>query len=234
MSGSGERMTGRDCAGDVAAYVLRALDQHETQAFQAHLQECVVCRDEVQALGPVADSLAETAPQYHVPPALQRRVMRTVRSEARARRRARERPSSAWSLPRVSLPQLGLAAAAVAAALVIGITQLGSGGSSVRVLHASVTGIQGQAQLRLSRGSGELVVRNLQPPPAGKIYEVWLKRGNHPPTPTTALFSVTASGSGDVGIPGSMRGVNTVMVTPEPAGGSKVPTRPAVIVASIT
>jgi hypothetical protein len=34
-------------------------------------------------------------------------------------------------------------------------------------------------------------------------------------------------------VPGSLHGVSTVLVTPEPAGGSLVPTHPAVISASL-
>ena len=72
------------------------------------------------------------------------------------------------------------------------------------------------------------------PPPAGQIYEVWIKRPNQSPSPTSALFSVTTNGDGDVDVPGSLRGVDEVMVTPEPAGGTTVPTHPAVIQADLT
>jgi hypothetical protein len=51
--------------------------------------------------------------------------------------------------------------------------------------------------------------------------------------PTSALFSTTAAGSGTVDVPGNLHGVTLVMVTPEPAGGSKVPTHPPVLVAQL-
>lgn len=54
------------------------------------------------------------------------------------------------------------------------------------------------------------------------------------PAPTTALFGVNAAGAADVGIPGSLHGVTLMMVTPEPAGGSPVPTHSAVITASLS
>jgi hypothetical protein len=44
---------------------------------------------------------------------------------------------------------------------------------------------------------------------------------------------VVAGGNGDIDVPGGLRGVNQVMVTPEPPGGSRVPTHAAVIRASI-
>ena len=78
----------------------------------------------------------------------------------------------------------------------------------------------------------ELVVTTSRRRRPAHIYEVWLARGTDARLPTTALFSVTRSGCGDVDVPGSMRGVTGVMVTPEPAGGSQVPTHVPVIRAS--
>ncbi len=59
-------------------------------------------------------------------------------------------------------------------------------------------------------------------------------RPGQPPAPTSALFSVTADGDGNVGVPGNLSGVRFVMVTPEPVGGSRVPTHPAVVRAQLS
>ncbi len=61
-------------------------------------------------------------------------------------------------------------------------------------------------------------------PPFGEVYELWLDRPGAPPRPTDALFTVTRAGSADVQIPGSLRGVRSVLVTAEPLGGSPSPT----------
>jgi hypothetical protein len=103
----------------------------------------------------------------------------------------------------------------------------------VRVIQARVTGSPGTAEVRVAGGHAELIVRHLSPPPAGRIYEVWLKRAGQPPSPTSALFSVTTTGAGDVGVPGDLGGVSEVLVTQEPAGGSLVPTDAPVIVATL-
>ena len=125
-------------------------------------------------------------------------------------------------------------AALAATAAIVGGVELSSSGSSARVIQANVIGSSGQAQLRLSGNSAELVVRDFPSPPAGKIYEVWLRRAASPLSPTSALFSVTSSGAGDVVVPGDLHGVSEVLVTPEPAGGSEAPTHPPVIVARLT
>ncbi len=118
------------------------------------------------------------------------------------------------------------------AALVIAVAIVVTGGPAApNVLHATVMNSTGTARLRIGGGHATLLVRHLPAPAAGRIYEVWLKRPGAAPAPTTALFTVTAGGRADVGVPGALSGVSDVLVTEEPAGGSRVPTGPAVIVA---
>jgi anti-sigma-K factor RskA len=219
----------RDCGGDLAAYVLGALEPEEVEAFRAHLETCVVCRDEVLAFRRTVDALATEVPQYRAPRTLRRRVLRAARAEPRAQPRPRRALTAAWLSPRPALA--GLGALVVAAALAVGLT-LGTGGGP-RTLKASVVGLPGSAQVRVMNGRAELIVEHLPPPPPGRIYEVWLQHGSAAPTPTTTLFSVTRTGAADVGVAGSLRGVTDVLVTPEPAGGSLVPTHTPVIVARL-
>jgi hypothetical protein len=102
-----------------------------------------------------------------------------------------------------------------------------------RTVQAEVTG-SGQASLKISSDHTVLVLHHVTPPPHGEIYEVWLKkRGSARPQPTTALFGVSRNGDTSVDVPGSLYGVTEVMVTPEPPGGTRVPTHPAVITATL-
>ncbi len=126
------------------------------------------------------------------------------------------------------------AAFAVVAALVVGLELGSSGSSNTRVIAASVSGSPGSAQLRVTGHRAELIVRSFPQPAPGHIYEVWeLRSGARVPSPTRTLFSVNSSGAGDVGVSGDLNGVSKVLVTQEPAGGSRVPTRAPVIVASL-
>lgn len=221
-----------ECGADVAAYALGALEAHEVEQFRRHVESCVVCREELASLQNVVAALAMAAPQYPAPPGLKRRVMSGVREDVRLQARGR-RPARSWNL---GMPRAALAGglALVVAAVTLGGVELSGGGSSTRVIQASVFGVPGSAQLRVSGSHGELVVQHLPPPPAGRIYEVWVKHGSAPPSPTSALFSVTADGSATVDVPGNLQGVKVMMVTQEPAGGSRVPTQPPVIVAQLT
>ena len=68
---------------------------------------------------------------------------------------------------------------------------------------------------------------------AGRVYEVWTKRAGAP-APTDALFTVTGGGKATVAVPGGVSGVKEILVTSEPLGGSRVPTRTPVIVARVS
>jgi anti-sigma-K factor RskA len=227
-----------DCGADAAAYVLGALEPEEAEAFGRHLDTCVVCRDEVAAFQHTANALAMTPPQHRAPRGLKRRVMRAVRESdadaqahaAPARRQRRFGSGRFVARPAVA----GLAAVAVVV-VVIGAIIVGSNGSSgTRTITAAVTGSPGTAQLSVSGGHGQLVMRNFPQPATGHIYELWeLRSGAKAPQPTGTLFSVNSSGAGNVGVPGGLHGVSKVLVTQEPAGGSAAPTTTPVIVASL-
>jgi anti-sigma factor RsiW len=220
---------------DAAAYVLGALEADELEAFRTHLATCAICRDEVVAFQEVADTLPLLAPPQPVPQALKRRVMAEVRADPRAGAKQRRRR---FRLPDFAsaIPSPGLAVSAmvlVVAVAAIAVAALGSGGAGTHTFSASVVG-PGSAKLKVTGSRGELVVRGMPAPPGNDVYEVWLKRGQQPPSPTSALFSVTSKGSGSVDVPGNLDGVDQVLVTPEPPGGSAAPTHAPVIVARLS
>ena len=71
-------------------------------------------------------------------------------------------------------------------------------------------------------------MRQHAPAAERQVYQVWLKRPNQDPAPTTALFRTDANGSADVEIQrGRLKGVEQVLVTAEPDGGSMAPTSAA-------
>ena len=102
-----------------------------------------------------------------------------------------------------------------------------------RVVRASVAGPGASAVVRVRSGRAELILRGMPAPPAGKVYEVWLAREGHAPAATSALFDVAGDGSAAVDVPGDLRGVSEVLVTPEPRGGSARPTHAPVISARV-
>jgi len=212
---------------DVAAYALGALEPAEAEALQRHLVACAVCSDELSAFEAASRRLADSVPVYRAPSALRRRVLSEVcgggrRSSVRSRR--------TWGIG--VLRGVALAAAVVSAVVAV-VDVTGTRSAPARVYRASVGQASGRAWVRVAAGHGELVVRDLAQPAAGEVYEVWLQRRHGRPQPTSALFGVTTRGSGDVAVPGSLRGVVRLIVTQEPVGGSRTPTLPAIISAQL-
>jgi hypothetical protein len=123
----------------------------------------------------------------------------------------------------------------MAAVIVIAAIALsgGSSGPANKVIRAQVTAPRASALLRLSGGHAELDLANMPQTEPHRVYEVWVKRSGAP-QPTDALFTVTSKGAATVGVPGSVSGVKEVLVTSEPVGGSRVPTRTPVIVANLS
>lgn len=226
-----ESMSGTpECGGDAAAYALGALEPQEAEAFRLHMQDCAVCRDELEALGGVVQALPMGAHQYKAPHDLKRNVMRAVSREpapvpARPAKRAQ-----LWQAPRGLIAALSTAAVA-AAGTVVALELTAT--TAATVIQAQVTGVAGTAQLRVANDRAELLVRHMTAPGHGHVYEVWLKSGNAAPVPASVLFGVNPTGDADVEIPRRIHGVTAVMVTPEPLGGSRAPTHSPVIVARL-
>jgi anti-sigma-K factor RskA len=215
--------------GSAAAYALGVLEEREVAPFEEHLEGCAQCQEELASMREAVGSLALAASPAPPPSRVKERVMADVRGEvapspARTPRRV-ARP--AWLRPGIAA---GALAAVAALALVLVLTT--GGGGSGRTF-AGITHARGaSASIRVSGGAADLVVSRLPAPPAGRIYQVWLKRAAAAPVPTHALFATT---NGSVSLPGNLAGVQAVLVTAEPRpDGSRSPTRAPIIVVRLT
>jgi anti-sigma-K factor RskA len=240
-------MTACEHRDTAASYVLGALPEDELERFVAHLAGCDDCREIVAALQVASDALPLAAVQISPPPQLKDRVMTVVAGEAQmlgaAEARAGGAPSAGAEGPphrrRRSLLALRPLSVAVAAGVLIAVGVVGgvilSGGDNTRTVQGTVlvaSAPKARAALEVSDEASKLTVSGMPPPPPGKVYQVWLKRPAQDPTPTTALFRVDSRGRADVEVQrGSLKGIEQVLVTAEPEGGSKAPTSNPVIAA---
>jgi anti-sigma-K factor RskA len=228
-----------DAAG---SYVLNALTDDESRAYEAHLATCPECRAEVSELRLAAEALPVSPPAMLPPPALKARIMAEVEREAALLASAGkpervERKRGRWSfgggaiaLPR---PALGaLACVVLAAGVAFGALVLG--GSSARTIPFQSTIQQAKAELEVSDDGATLVANNLPPAPAGKTYMVWLSRPGKAPEPTSALFTPRRDGSATASVTGDLEGVDAVLVNVEPVGGSTTPTSDVLLTAKLT
>lgn len=239
-------MSGLTCPrlDDAASYVLRAMSDGDWELYEDHLARCGACADKVAELRFVGDALLSGVNQLTAPPPVRERVMAIVRAESElllAAGHGADRPEPARSKRRfggLSLrPMPALALASVALAIGIGGGALLSGGDSAvkpRSVVAKVDVAGASARVRLTSDGAKLEVARMPAPAEGRVYQVWLDHGGgRTPEPTDALFSVNSAGHATVDVPGDLAGVKKVLVTDEPTGGSRIPTRAPVISASL-
>ncbi|HYG96320.1 MAG TPA: anti-sigma factor [Solirubrobacterales bacterium] len=208
---------------DLAAYLLGSLDPREAAEFERHLEGCEHCREEMRWLEPAVHTLPETVERQEPPPQLREALMAEVYADARPEKKPAA--TGSWFEPRRWLlkPAVGFAALALLVAGVVGYEvgndgSDGSGGASTIVRQ--IDGMTVKMIQEGDAGTLELVgVPRLRP---DKVLEAWVERdGKVEAVP--ALFVPDRHGRAETTI-ADMRGVETVMVTEEPRGGSETPT----------
>lgn len=221
---------------DIAAYVLGALDPGEAAALEQHVEGCERCRSEVRWLTAAARTLPESVERVEPPRELRRRLMGEVRADARTSSAgadsARVRtPGWLRRLRSGSLgwqPLAGLAVA-LAAVAVVGY-EIGSNGSEESGPASTVVAgrAPGVTAKMVSEGpGGTLHLANVKQLPEGRVLQAWVGR-NGEVEAVPALFVPDREGNASTTI-ADMEGVDTVMVTSEPRGGSRAPTSAPII-----
>jgi anti-sigma factor RsiW len=231
-------------ADAVGSYLLGALPPEEREGFAAHLEACPACRRDAEELGIAADALPLSVPPVAPPAALKDRIMTVVESEAEllgAAGRGADEPARAPARrPRGRgflagwLLRPGVALACAAVLLVAGGLAgalLAGADDDTRTVVADTRAPGAQVRLEIHDDASTLVARDMPAPPGDRIYQVWIKRPGRDPEPTSVLWSTRRDGSAEVAVPGSLEGVEAVLVTDEPQGGSDAPTTEPVITA---
>jgi anti-sigma-K factor RskA len=224
---------------DLAAHLLGALEPRESADLERHVASCAECRAELRWLEPAIQALAEAVERAEPPPALRARVLAEARSdlepgEAAAPSGLRRLFGSRGSREGAGRqrafglrPIVGFAAVALVAAAVAGYTigGSGSGGETSTIVAGHAPGVM--AKVVREGNSGTLHLANVQQLPNDKVLQAWVRRGSRVVS-AHSLFAPDLDGRATATIP-NMRGVNTVMVTAEPRGGSAQPTSAPIV-----
>jgi hypothetical protein len=221
---------------EVAAFALGALDAAQIDDFREHLKGCKRCQDELHWLAPAVRGLPETVEQQTPPPALKVRLMEEVRADvaAEAKPAGEERREPATSrkgfrewLGGLDIggltwkPLAGMAAVVLIVAAGVGYLVGNGGGSNVHTIEVQQpNGIV--AKVVDEDGQGELRLTGVEKLPKGKVLEAWVARGEAV-EPVKMLFRPDEEGNATTQID-DLKGVDVVMVTREPAGGTRTPT----------
>jgi anti-sigma factor RsiW len=225
-----------------AGYALDALDPEERRAYEAHLEGCERCREELGSFWKMTDALAVAASGPAPSDALRGRILAAARAE----------PQNVVPFePRRSrlAPALG-AVAAVAAVVAIGVgiwaTQLSGDLDDTRLALereqavAEVLSDPSSRTVALEAGTGRLVVSpdgegvlvldELGRAPDGMTYEAWIIEGG---TPVPAGIFPGGDGRERVPLEGTVDPGDVVAVTIEerrvsaPEGETVVASQPA-------
>jgi anti-sigma-K factor RskA len=205
---------------DLAAYMLGALDGDEAAEFERHLESCERCQEEMRWLEPAVQVLPESVERQEPPRALREALMAEVRDDVRE---AKARPAAARRRRWLLKPAMGFAVVALLVAGVVGyeVGSDGSGGDGgASTVERQVDGIN--VKMVQEGNSGTLQLSGVHQLPQDKVLEAWVEReGEVEAVP--ALFVPDRNGQAETRI-ADMNGVEVVMVTEEPQGGSEAPT----------
>jgi hypothetical protein len=227
---------------EAAAFAIDALDAKRVDDFKVHLEGCKRCQEELRWLAPAVRALPAAVESQTPPPALKQRLMDEVRADAAAAaKRAREEKRRERAASHKSFgewlrgvriggltwkPLTGLAVVVLIVAGGIGYAVGTGGGAGIHTTESEQpNGIVAKVVTEGNRG--ELRLAGVRQLPKGKVLEAWVRRGNAV-EPVPALFTPNHAGNASTVID-DMKNVSLVMVTREPAGGTKAPTTEPIV-----
>lgn len=204
---------------DLAAYMLGALEPGEAAELERHLEGCERCREEMRWLEPAVHSLPESVERQEPSRQLRQSLMAEVRADARPAERPARVRSRRWILK----PAVGFAVVALLVAGVVGYEVGRDGGEAGGGASTVVREINGMTVKMIQEGEGgRLELAGVPQPPEDKVFEAWVERDGEVEA-VPALIVPDRHGHAETTI-ADMEGVETVMVTVEPRGGSETPT----------
>ncbi len=249
------RLTHQETVDDLPAFVLGALDGEEAEAISAHLATCASCQIERDRLEETLGLIGMTAEPLAAPTGLRGRILSQLdAAEPEPVPTPLELPPRTSLITRLSRYGLAAAAVLVVGALAWGIlmqrdlnsTQdslnlaqqrqgisaelLANVVQTIPMVADSSPNAYGTLYIGAQTNRALLVVEQLPPTPADKMYQVWLNSGSG--RVSAGLFTVDHSGSAMVMIaaPEPLTSYQTLGITSEPAPhGSSSPTGTRII-----
>lgn len=208
---------------EIAAYLLGALEPEEAASLERHLASgCVDCRAEMRWLEPAVQMLPDSVERVEPSRDLRARILSQAEAEAgnsAAAAPARRPLFTSWR------PLAGVAVLVVVLAAAGGYALSGgnSSGGTTRTSTVVAGRPPGVTATVVSEGdAATLRLANVHDLPQDKVLEAWVRREGQV-LPVRGLFVPDRKGRATTRIPDT-KGVDVVMVTAEPRGGSDYPT----------
>jgi anti-sigma-K factor RskA len=216
-----------------AGYALDALGPDEKRSYEAHLDGCARCREDLASFWETTAALALATKGPEPSPELRQRILAAARSEPQNVAPLRRRPALT-PLRAVS----AVAAVAAVAAIALGAWavslhgRLGTANDRLATDRGNLSVLSDPSarEISFAKGTGRLVVASggravmvvdgLTRAPSGKTYEVWVIKGSTPKR--AGLFA--GGGRSVVGVDEAVGKNAVVAVTLERSGGVEAPT----------
>jgi anti-sigma-K factor RskA len=224
---------------DAAAYVLGAMSELESEAFRVKLMRNCELSRYVESLQRVGDALLTSSPALTVPDSIGASILAEAQRDLDARE-ILDSPRGAPARERKGFGARVVRPLALALSiLVVGLGAFAIGGGfessePTEQLSASFnapTAPSMSGEVRAMDDGAAVNVSGMEPDMGGDVYQLWVQ---HDETVYAApVFSVSSDGSGHAFINRELAPGDTVMITREPAGGSKEPTGKPIAAAQV-
>ncbi|MGA7397116.1 MAG: anti-sigma factor [Solirubrobacterales bacterium] len=245
---------------ELPSYLLGALSPGERADLEYHLGGCAECQAELRWLEPARETLVSQVEQVEPSPNLKKNLMAAVAADLEENPALEPEPAEAhvtepvtprerqenafkprrqsWFSQLLRPAVVGSLAVVLFAGVIVGYgLNGGDGGNSEPVVAQRV--IPGQsnvgnadATMVVSGKSGTLSVAHLPKIDDDEVYQAWIQKGQKIEA-TDSLFTPSRDGTATASIP-DLNGVDVVMVSVEPKGGSQQPTSPPIITIETT
>lgn len=227
-----------------AAVALGAADPEEAARVEKHVQECAICRSELDRMNEIAAHLPLALDPIPVPHGLKGRILSAARDQPQPLpARAPEPQPVSSPVPlrpptrsRVRFNTMSLLAAAAVVLFAVGLTvgdlvrqspqsatarynslvvnALGAG-EQVSVLKPKRAGLQSHMALAVAlSGRTSFIVGPTTAPSSGKVYQLWYIKAGHAPV-SAGVFRPDTSGAQVVSLPLSAKGYQVAAMTIE-------------------
>lgn len=216
---------------DAAAFVLGALSDLEREAFRVKMmRDCELGRY-VESLERVGDALLTSSPAVAVPDSIGASILAEAQRDLDARE-ILESPRGAPAKQRSgSGSRIFRPLALALSILVVGLGAFAIGGGfessdqtdqQLTATFNAPTAPSMNGEVRAMGDGAAVNVSGMETDMGGDVYQLWVQ---HDKTVYPApVFTVSSDGSGHAFINRELAPGDTVMITREPAGGSKEPT----------
>ncbi|MGW7343445.1 anti-sigma factor [Streptomyces sp. NPDC054854] len=221
------------------AYALNALDPGERDAFERHLERCVLCTQDVREFSATAARLG-SAVALPAPPGMRRTVLARidgVRQQPPARRKivALRRRALPLALAACLAGTLALGGAALreheqaqrTAIALQDLTAVLSAPDARTVTTRPGSGMTGKVVVSASRDRAAFVSSGLPAAPAGRTYQLWFADGS------VMRPAGLVRADGATVLTGPVGRATAIGLTLEPSGGSEQPTSPPLMLLAL-